>query len=124
VKKFDSINIIPFVDVLLVLLAIVITTSVVVKKQLISVSLPSSTPSIQDITKKSITLTIKKNGDLYFQKEMLDITSFKNRLSILEKESNIVINCDKDSRFESFVLVLDILKSFGLNNLSIVTKDE
>ena len=40
-KKYDSINVIPFIDVLLVLLAIVLLTSTFITKGIIPVALPS-----------------------------------------------------------------------------------
>ena len=41
-QKYDSINVIPFIDVLLVLLAIVLLTSTFITKGIIPVNLPDS----------------------------------------------------------------------------------
>jgi len=42
-KKYDSINVIPFIDVLLVLLTIVLMTSTFISKGIIPISLPTAT---------------------------------------------------------------------------------
>jgi len=41
-KKFDSINVIPFIDIMLVLLAIVLTTATFVANGQLDIALPSS----------------------------------------------------------------------------------
>ena len=41
-KKYDSINVIPFIDVLLVLLAIVLLTSTFITRGIIPISLPNA----------------------------------------------------------------------------------
>ena len=41
-QKYDSINVIPFIDVLLVLLAIVLLTSTFITKGIIPIALPNA----------------------------------------------------------------------------------
>ncbi len=122
-KKFDSINVIPFVDIMLVLLAIVLTTSTLVQKNLIPISLPKSS-SKEKIVKKSLSITIKENGEIFFEKERVLKDEFVNKLKDLSKRSSILINCDKNAKFQNFVFVLDKLKESGFQNISIVTKNE
>ncbi len=122
-KKFDSINVIPFVDIMLVLLAIVLTTSTLVQKNLIPISLPKSS-SKKKIVKKSLSITIKENGEIFFEKERVLKDEFVNKLKDLSKRSSILINCDKNAKFQNFVFVLDKLKESGFQNISIVTKNE
>ncbi len=122
-KKFDSINVIPFVDIMLVLLAIVLTTSTLVQKNLIPISLPKSS-SKEKIVKKSLSITIKENGEIFFEKERVLKDEFVNKLKDLSKKSSILINCDKNAKFQNFVFVLDKLKERGFQNISIVTKNE
>ncbi len=122
-KKFDSINVIPFVDIMLVLLAIVLTTSTLVQKNLIPISLPKSS-SKEKIVKKSLSITIKENGEIFFEKERVLKDEFANKLKDLSKRSSILINCDKNAKFQNFVFVLDKLKESGFQNISIVTKNE
>jgi len=120
-KKFDGINIIPFVDIMLVLLAIVLTTSTLVEKNLIPVSLPDAT-SKENIKKENITITVKRNGELFWEKKQISKNELLQKIQELKKDDFININCDKDARFENFVYILDSLKSNGLENISIITK--
>ena len=121
-KKFDGINIIPFVDIMLVLLAIVLTTSTLVEKRLIPVSLPSAT-SAKEIKNKNITITIKKDGQIFWESKAVNKDDLEKKIKELKESDSININCDKSAKFEEFVYILDSLKKEGLDNISIVTKE-
>jgi len=123
VKRFDSINIIPFVDVMLVLLAIILTTSTLVQKHIIPIDLPQS-GSEKSIIKKSVIVTIKNDGTLLYDEHYIEPNQLDEKLSALDKQTPISLNCDKESAFKHFVMVLNTLKKQELTNLSIITKDE
>jgi len=123
-KKFDSINVVPFIDIMLVLLVIVLTTATFVAKGIIPVDLTEGKSS-QKLTKnKELTITIKQNGDIFFD----DIKTTKNeivkKLINFKTNTSISLNCDKNAKFENFVYIIDILKTKGYKNLGIVTKYE
>ncbi len=121
-KKFDSINVIPFIDIMLVLLAIVLTTSTFVAKGIIPLELPKG--STKEMTKdKCVTISIKKDGKFYLDQRELTKEELERQLSFMKKKSNILIRCDKNSKFQSFVTVMEELKSLNYENISIVTKE-
>jgi biopolymer transport protein ExbD len=125
IKKFDSINVIPFIDIMLVLLVIVLISASFVNKKYISVDLPNAKSSSAASKKsKEIVVTIKKNGDIFLDKRKTNKEQLKSIVLTLKKDREVVINCDKKSSFENFLLVLDSFKSAKFKNISIVTKDE
>ena len=121
-KKYDSINVIPFIDVLLVLLAIVLLTSTFITKGIIPVSLPSSNSADNLKPDKEIILVIQENGDLFIEDRPETLENIEQIILKSSKETPIHINTDKNSKFESFVQVLDMLKKHSYSNVSIVTK--
>ena len=121
-KKYDSINVIPFIDVLLVLLAIVLLTSTFITKGIIPVSLPSSNSADNLKSDKEIILVIQENGDLFIEDRPETLENIEQIVLKSSKETPIHINTDKNSKFESFVKVLDMLKKHSYSNVSIVTK--
>ena len=121
-KKYDSINVIPFIDVLLVLLAIVLLTSTFITRGIISISLPNASNADQLKPDKEIILVIQENGDLFIEDKPETIQSIEQIILQSSKETPIHINTDKNTRFESFVEVLDMLKKHNYLNVSIVTK--
>ena len=121
-KKYDSINVIPFIDVLLVLLAIVLLTSTFITKGIIPVSLPNSNNADNLKPNKEIVLVIQENGDLFIEDRPETLENIEQIILKSSKETPIHINTDKNSKFESFVQVLDMLKKHSYSNVSIVTK--
>lgn len=121
-KKFDSINVIPFIDVLLVLLTIVLLTSTFISKGLIPISLPQASSADNLKAKKEIVISIKSSGEIYFDDKKSDIASIKTSITKLASTRAIQINCDKKAQFEVFVSILDLLKDQQFSNISIVTK--
>ena len=121
-KKFDSINVIPLVDIMLVLLAIVLTTSTLIEKKLIPVNLPKVKSAKIQLKHKNISITITKDGKIFVEKKPSSLNQLKSQLNNLDKNSTFLINCDKQASFNSFVDVLDTLKSNNFNNIAIVSK--
>lgn len=121
-KKFDSINVIPFIDVLLVLLTIVLLTSTFISKGIIPVSLPDASNADDIKVKKEIVITIKKDNTIFANKEISGLENIEKYILENSKDTPIHINSDKDSKFETFVKVLDMLKTHEYSNISIVTK--
>ena len=121
-KKFDSINVVPFIDVLLVLLVIVLTTATFISKGIIPINLPKAkSQSNQDLNQT--TITIKSDGTIYLEKTKVTIDDLNRSLNSLNPKTPIDLRCDKDAKFQNFVTVLELLKSKKFNNLSIVTKE-
>ncbi len=121
-KKFDEINVIPFIDIMLVLLVMVLTTATFVKTGVIPVELPEAKKATKEKPKKELTIYIKANGETYIDKEKVNQEELKNRLSSIPKDQTVVLRSDKNAKFQDFVTVMDILKGIGHENLYIVTK--
>ena len=121
-KKYDSINVIPFIDVLLVLLTIVLMTSTFISKGIIPISLPTATNANNIKVNKEIIIIIKDDGTLFCNNDIEGLENIKNHILQFPKDTPIHINSDKNAKFETFVSVLDMLKQYKYSNISIVTK--
>ena len=121
-KKYDSINVIPFIDVLLVLLAIVLLTSTFITRGIIPISLPNASNADNLKPDKEIILVIQENGEILLENKIEILEDVEKIILQSSKETPIHINTDKNTKFESFVQVLDILKKHNYSNVSIVTK--
>ncbi|WP_457747714.1 TonB system transport protein ExbD [Sulfurimonas sp.] len=122
IKKFDSINVVPFIDIMLVLLVIVLTTATFVAKGIIPVDLPNAKNATKENNKKTLIITIKQDGELLFDKESVNKEEIIVKLAKYKTDTPIHINCDKEAKFENFVILLDALEEKGFKNLGIVTK--
>jgi len=122
--KFDTINVVPFIDIMLVLLVIVLTTASFIQTGLIKLDLPTSSSKIEKKPKKELKISIKKNGEIFFDKEKIEHSDVEKRLLMHSKESPIHLYSDKEAQFNNFVFILDILKKNEYENLGIVTKND
>ena len=88
IKKFDTINVVPFIDIMLVLLVIVLITATFVAKGIIPVDLPKSESAAKQDNQKNLTITIKANGEILFDKEtILEKDLFSSELKINSKSA-------------------------------------
>lgn len=122
-KRFDSINVIPFIDIMLVLLVMVLTTATFIKQGVIPVELPKAKSAAKEELKKEINVYVNVNGEIFFEKEKVDAKELEIRLSKISKTQSVVLRSDKNSRFQDFVTVMDILKRLKHEQLYIVTKE-
>ena len=122
-KRFDSINVIPFIDIMLVLLVMVLTTATFIKQGVIPVDLPTAKTSQKEKQKKETTIYVNSKGEIYLEKNQVNLTPLESELSALSKEQTVVLRSDKQSKFQDFVSVMDILKRLNHEQLYIVTKE-
>jgi biopolymer transport protein ExbD len=122
-KKFDQINVIPFIDIMLVLLVMVLTTATFIKQGIIPVDLPEAKAAAKKDVKKEVTVYVNAKGELFFEKEKVNLTELEKKLSDVSKKQTVVLRSDKASKFQDFVSVMDILKRLGHEQLYIVTKE-
>jgi biopolymer transport protein ExbD len=122
--KFDTINVIPFIDIMLVLLVMVLTTATFIKQGVIPVDLPSAQAKASGKKLDEVSILVDAKGDIYFKKEKMDLKMLEENLKSIPKEQVVVLQSDKASKFQDFVAVMDILKRLGHEQLYIVTKEE
>ena len=120
-KEFDYINVIPLVDVMLVLLTVVLTTSTFIAAGIIPVDLPRATQK-QEMTLKIRTVEIDKNGLLYFNSRPVTIQSLQDSLQNVDKNTPVFIKADREISLQVFVDVLDLVKNLGFTEVSLQTE--
>jgi biopolymer transport protein ExbD len=123
-KQFDSINVVPFIDIMLVLLVIVLTTATFIAKGIIPVDLSTAQSGDEMQPKKELVITIKANNEIYFDKEKIEKNTLEQKLLTYENTIPVSINADKKVAFEEFVTLLDMLKKHHYKNLGVITKNE
>ena len=121
-KEFDYINVIPLVDVMLVLLTIVLTTSTFIATGALRVELPKATKSPAEIA-KTLTIEIDVSGNIYLNSQIVSLDGLKDSLNTRPKETPILIRADKNSHLQAFVDVLDVVKNLEFKRASLHTEE-
>ena len=121
-ERFDKMNVVPFIDIVLVLLVIVLATSSFVNNKTVKIDLPSASSKKHE-DKKNLIIAIDKDGKYFFNQEELPIAAIKEKLAKLDpKKDTVSLHTDKQTDFHYFVDVIDFMKEKGFQNISIVTK--
>jgi biopolymer transport protein ExbD len=120
-KEFDYINVIPLVDVMLVLLAIVLTTSTFIATGMISVSLPKASEAQSDVLKRQI-ISIDQHGAVYFNSMMVSLEELGMKIKDIDRNTPVIVRADKDVTLQIFVDVLDLLNIRGFKKVAIQTE--
>ena len=122
-EMMADINIIPFVDVVLVLLIVFMITAPLLYRGM-DIKLPSaSTNSIKPTERK--VLTVEKNQTVYLDKEEIGLARLENRLRDLKGTSpdvSLYLRADRDVPYGTVVHVMDLIKRAGIVKLGIVTE--
>ena len=118
-KNFnDSINLIPMINLIFLLLIFFLLTGVVQKKDEVEVTIPESFFGKKKIELKE-TLTVKKDGSFLWNNREVKIEDI---LNILENKSNIIVNIDEEASIEKFNELIKLYKLKGLKKIFINVK--
>lgn len=120
-KEIDYINVIPFVDVMLVLLTIVLTVSTFVAMGAIPVSLPRTSGHYEDAMKGRV-VSIDRDGSIFFESRRVTLETLKGELRPLDRDLPMIVRADRHLELQRFVDVLDILKSGGFRRVAVQTE--
>ncbi len=121
-------NVVPFIDIMLVLLVIVLTTASFVQTSKLPINIPKvdkeSSDSKDVLEKKQVTIAISDKGEFYLDEKKVDFSFLKEKISSYPKDTPIVLQGDKKSNLDSFVRVVDLLQTNNLKQLYILVEDK
>ncbi|MFZ2737069.1 MAG: ExbD/TolR family protein [Burkholderiaceae bacterium] len=117
-RTINEINMVPFIDVMLVLLIIFMVTAPLITPSVIdlpSIGKAAKQPDqvIQIVIAKDETLEMKL-GDKSTRIALVEIASKVGQAQQGEKNSAVVINADKSVKYEVVVKVMDTLQRAGV----------
>ena len=118
-----EINMIPFIDIVLVLLIIFMVTAPVIQSG-IEVNVPK-TQVVREIAEEKLIVSIDKEQRLYLQNDPVNVNQLgdKIREKLLDPtRQSVYLRADQSVPFQTFATVLDHLKAAGIENVSIVTQ--
>ena len=123
-RLVSEINVTPLVDVMLVLLIIFMVTAPMMT-QGVDVDLPETTAKPLRQKEEPLLVTIKKDGQIYFNDIKLDQSLLKQQLSVLSKadhEKPIFLKADKLVPYGLVVSVMADIKDSGFDKLGMITQ--
>ncbi len=120
-QPISAINIVPFVDIILVVLIIFMVTTPLIMKPSINVNLPKA-GSGDDTTPSELSISISSNGTLALNGKPTDeagITAFSTEMAIKRPDVQAIISADKEVQHGRVVSIIDAVKSGGVKKFAI-----
>lgn len=117
-REVNQINVVPLVDVMLVLLVIVLTTATFISTGQVPVNLAKAkeTSARQDAP---IVVTLTAEGSLFLNDRAVEEGGLSSLLRTYQKESPVVVRADRVTLLERFVGIVDEIRSLGFHQVSL-----
>jgi biopolymer transport protein ExbD len=122
-KEFSYINVIPLVDVMLVLLTIVLTTSTFIAAGGIPLELPKASNHRTETLKTQV-IEINRDGQAFFNAKPVSVESLRESMKLLRRDIPVLIRADRNIALQIFVDVIDIVKTLGFKKVSLQTEEK
>ena len=119
----SEINMIPLVDIMLVLLVIFLITAPILTSS-IQLNLPKDS-GISTQEKNPITISITKNGEYFLEEQSFLIKDLENHLREISQENidaQINIRADSAVEFGNVSHILSLAQKLGLKNVGFITE--
>jgi len=118
-----EINVIPLVDVVLVLLVIFMVTAPMLYRGL-DIKLPTSASNTIR-PEERIVLTIERDQKLYLDKDPVNVAQLERRLRAMKErhaDLSVYLRADREVPYGTVVQVMDGVKRSGIEKLGMVTE--
>lgn len=125
-KSYDEINITPLMDTVFFLLIIFMITAPLLEYS-IDVSPPKMNASEMKHDEYSRVINVKKNGDIEFEKKIMNPARLIARLRELKASPDggrikVFLRADKDLLYRSVIQVMKDVKNAGFTDISLITE--
>jgi biopolymer transport protein TolR len=130
-KLKSEINVVPYIDVMLVLLIIFMVTTPMLNAN-VDVNLPvANAKSLQD-KKEPVFVSIDKQGQLYLtlngeKKEAIDANALKVKMAAFVQQNpdvNVIVAGDRDVSYDGVYQVLTLLQNAGVAKVGLMSQPE
>jgi biopolymer transport protein ExbD len=114
-----EINLIPFIDVLLVVLIFLMISTTFTRYQELAITLPSANGAASQAELNQIHIAVSRDGRFSINGRVTDRNQLSNNLAALNKDNNIQVNIDADARapHQAVMSALEAARDANLSNV-------
>ena len=127
-SKTPEINLIPFIDVLLVIIIFLLLTSTYSRISALQIRLPQANAQAQDTIPNAVNVIITSDGVFAVNEHIVqdpNVTTIAQHLSQAARQNPdavIVISADSFATHQSVIMVMDAARQAGLPKLTFTTR--
>jgi biopolymer transport protein TolR len=123
-KLMVDINITPFTDVVLVLLIIFMVATPLIYQKNLKINLPQAKAAQSEEKPQKVVVSINEEGDIYIDDVKYNMNSDEEKIKskILttagtSAESTIMVNADRNCKYDSVIGIIDMAKEIGVKRI-------
>ena len=124
-RRKPRIDIVPLIDVLMVLIIFFLVTMQFRDLRALNVKLPKIETAGSNLVKNEITISISKDGKFYADAEKASVsklTSLMNAASSLPIKPTILVVADEDVPLKNVTIVVDLCRKHGLEDFRLQSR--
>jgi biopolymer transport protein ExbD len=114
-----EINLIPFIDVLLVVLIFLMISTTFTRYQELAITLPTANGAASQSEVKQIHIAVSRDGRFAINGKVTDLSQLSNSLNALNKDNAIQVNIDADAKapHQAVMSALEAARDANLSNI-------
>ena len=127
-QAMNEINLIPLIDIMLVLMIIFLVTATVLNPT-VPLQLPKTSAQVTDAPPESIQISIDKDAGIFWDDEPINIDELEDRMTDTANsippnatQPTIRLRADKDGRYDTVAQVLAVASTAGMTNIAFVSE--
>lgn len=123
-EAMNEINLIPLIDIMLVLMIIFLVTATVLNPT-VPLDLPKTVANVTQLPDKVIQISIDKDGQLFWDEQKINQDELQSRLAQAATEPtkpSVHLRADKEGKYDAVAQVLAMASTAGLDKIAFVNE--
>ena len=124
VRSMDEMNLIPLIDIMLVLMIIFLLTATVLNPT-VPLDLPETSAALNETPTEAIQVSIDKDAGIFWDSDPISMEELENRLQqqgATGKNPAVQLRADKEGRYDTVAQVLAAASNAGLTKIAFVNE--
>lgn len=124
VQGMNEMNLIPLIDIMLVLMIIFLLTATVLNPT-VPLDLPKTSAGVNETPPEAIQISIDKDAGIFWDSDPISMEELETRLqqqSVAGKDPSVQLRADKESKYDTVAQVLAATSQAGLTKVAFVNE--
>ena len=124
VRSMDEMNLIPLIDIMLVLMIIFLLTATVLNPT-VPLDLPKTSAEVNQTPPEAIQISIDKDAGIFWDSDPISMEELEARLQeqgVMGKDPSVQLRADKDGKYDTVAQVLAAASQAGLTKIAFVNE--
>lgn len=123
-EGMSEINLIPLIDIMLVLMIIFLVTATIVNPA-VKLNLPKADASVPPPPAETVTISIEASGVIHWNQEVVSLDEVAQRMNAAAQQPtkpSLQMKTDRDAKYDTLAQVLARASQAGLTDLAFVSE--